>query len=269
MLSLDLSETNELDYAKVISERTIKLTDQIVKPATCISIIEGQDKIRMCTYENMSVIMGEQKSRKSYFVDLMAASALKGVVENMYGENESRLTVIFDTEQADYDFKRRIVRISKMFGKNEQPDNLVCINICTFSATEQVGLINWYLENNPNVGLLIIDGILDLVDDFNDVTQSKEVYIKTRQWRDKYKLHICGVMHTGTTTERNALGHIGRILQRKAESVIILEIPKADKWMTQVSCRFMRGQHFKPFAFRIEDDTPKIDNEFINENVPF
>ena len=269
MLEIDPLKTNELDYAKIIKERTIRLTDEILKPATCISVIKGLEKKRMCTYENMSVIMGEQKSRKSYFVDMMAASALRGTVENLYSENEQKLTALFDTEQGDYDFRRRISRITKLTGQDKQSDKLVCINICTYNANEQVSLIDWFLEHTPGVGLLIIDGILDLVDDFNDITQSKEVYIKTRQWRDKYKLHICGVMHTGTFNERNALGHIGRILQRKAESVIMLEIPKGNKWITQVSCRFMRGQHFESFAFRIDDDLPRIDNEFINEKKSF
>ena len=256
---------------KTIKDREIRFENKIKSNPICIDLIEGVKHIRLCSYGNLSLIMGDQKTRKTFFLIMLIAAAVKGTIHNLSGRNEGKGVVLVDTEQAEHDVYKTLSRIVRLCGMDKQPDNLKVISISALDANEQMDVIEQYLEDNKNVGFLGIDGLLDLVDDFNDIRESKECFLRMKTWLKKYDIHISVIMHIGLFNERTALGHIGKFIQRKAESVIEIKIPEYNDDISEIKARFMRGtQKFKPFILGIDEDgLPYIDTGLRNDGAPF
>jgi subtilase family serine protease len=93
----------------------------------------------------------------------------------------------------------------------------------------------------------VLDGILDLISDFNSVEQSFFLI----QWLKKItKIHnllILCVLHLGKK-DQNSIGHIGSYLDRKAQSVLKIEKNKENKTI-DLSATFLRSSdEFNPIS---------------------
>ena len=95
-------------------------------------------------------------------------------------------------------------------------------------------IIGYMLENMPDVGLLIIDGIRDLMYDINSPSESTDLINLLMRWSSGYNLHIHTVLHLNKGDD-NTRGHIGTELNNKAETV--LQITKSTQEIGRASCR--------------------------------
>jgi hypothetical protein len=115
------------------------------------------------------------------------------------------------------------------------------------SPNEIQQMIEIYLQENPDCSILVLDGILDLISDFNSVEQSFYLI----QWLKKItKIHnllILCVLHLGKK-DQNSIGHIGSYLDRKAQSVLKIEKNKENKTI-DLSATFLRSSdEFNPIS---------------------
>jgi hypothetical protein len=78
-------------------------------------------------------------------------------------------------------------------------------------------LIEQILTHNPKIGLLAIDGLLDLVNDINDVRESKAAITFIKKICDKHNVAIIGIIHQNKGTNFS-LGHLGAFASRFAQS---------------------------------------------------
>jgi hypothetical protein len=118
--------------------------------------------------------------------------------------------------------------------------------------------IEYALYNTPGVGVAIIDGIRDLVHDFNDLEECTEIVNTLMRWTGELKIHIIVVIHTNKG-DSNARGHLGTELMNKAETVISVNRDQANDQVSYCKPEYMRGREFSPFAFRYgENDLPEI-----------
>jgi len=257
-------------YRKLIKDNIVRFKDKVVRAPICIDIIEGLKYVRLATYGGISVIMGAQKSKKTHLLLIMIAACLRGIIFNFCGRNESKKVVLFDTEQNLPDIEIGLWKIVELTGGDKHPENLEVISLNALDADDQLCCIEQYMKDSQDVGFVAVDGLLDLVNDFNDIRESKDCYIRIKKLIKDYKIHFCGIIHTGTANENQALGHIGRVFQRKAESVI--EIKEKNDVLSMVSARFIRGtRKFKPFFIGIDDrGMPYIDTDFEEtDKTPF
>ncbi len=119
------------------------------------------------------------------------------------------------------------------------------------------------LENMPDVGLLIIDGIRDLMYDIN----SPERIDRPNQPLDalvkRYNLHIHTVLHLNKGDD-NTRGHIGTELNNKAETVLQITKSTQDGNISEVKAMHIRDREFDPFAFRINDNAlPEVMDGYV------
>ena len=108
------------------------------------------------------------------------------------------------------------------------------------------------LENMPDVGLLIIDGIRDLMYDINSPSESTDLINLLMRWSSGYNLHIHTVLHLNKGDD-NTRGHIGTELNNKAETVLQITKSTQDGNISEVKAMHIRDREFDPFAFRIND----------------
>lgn len=167
---------------------------------------------------------GLPKAGKSLFITSAIASAYTS--SDVFGmkitlpDNKKKIAY-FDTEGSEFDFYSIVNRLQSQIN-NVLPDSLQLYNCREDSPAEIVELINTYLQLNGEIGCLIIDGILDLVNDFNNVVECNHIIQWLKKITKNYNMLVMVVLHLGKK-DKNSLGHLGSFLDRKSQSVLIVE----------------------------------------------
>ena len=144
----------------------------------------------------------------------------------------------------------------------------------TVGFKHRIQFIEYYLKEKiekDKVGLVVIDGIADLVSDVNDLEQSNNVVQKIMEWSQKFSCHIITVIHSNFGSDKPT-GHLGSLLEKKTETQIQLETNTVNKdWIT-VKCKRSRGYAFDTFSFKVNNvGLPEIIGNLYNplEGVSF
>lgn len=183
--------------------------------------------VRAGTLGNFSASIGKAKSKKSFNVSAMAAAALCGDYVLAYEVKllADRQTVLYvDTEQSRTDCQNQMRRILRLAGQSPDTDNprLVFLSLRQFTPEERIAIIDAAMESLPDIGLVIIDGVRDLLHDINSPTEATTVISLLMKWTDLYQFHLHTVLHQNKSDE-NARGHLGTELANKAETVMLVE----------------------------------------------
>jgi hypothetical protein len=263
--------TNDITEEKTIDNMEMELieqecsvsTDEVLDyPPTALSlgekIIQTKDgdlkiPIPIGTYGNFSFVQAPPKTKKTFFISLLASVYLSG--ENNFGGNikghrEGRCLIHFDTEQGHWHSQRVFKRVEDMAGIKD----LGCYKtyaLRTINYKQRVRFIEYILEQNKgNNGLVIIDGIADLVSDVNNLEESNLCVQKIMELSSKYDCHIITVIHSNYGTDK-ATGHLGSFLYKKCETAISLEQNTVHKDNVTATCKISRGYAFDTFSFSV------------------
>ena len=210
------------------------------------------------TLGNFSASIGKAKSKKTFNVSAIVAAALKnGTVLRYVAElpEEKRKILYVDTEQSPYHCLKVMKRILRMAGLPDDRDNehLEFLALRKYTPEQRIRIVEQAIYNTPDIGLVIIDGIRDMVYDINSPGESTRIISKLMQWTDDRQIHIHTVLHQNKNDE-HARGHIGTELNNKAETIMQVEVDKEDKTVSVVEAVHIRDREFEPFAFRINEE---------------
>jgi len=210
------------------------------------------------TAGNFVALTGAAKTGKSTFISAIITSALLGKPFfdfNIQTYPDKYKIAIFDTEQSPYDFNRCINRIEKNTGY-ERSGVFKFFNAFLMredNSTEILKMINNYLNNTPELAVLIIDGILDCIDNMNDETASKRLIRILKKWGKKHDILIIIVLHIGKK-DLSSIGHIGSASDRYAQSTLIVEKTKTGTFLCQ--SKFLRSaKDFDPIEIMYKEET--------------
>ena len=147
-------------------------------------------------------------------------------------------------------------------------ENLDFICLREYSPAIRIGVIDYALRQRKGYGLVIIDGIRDLMLDINSTGESVEVINKMMEWSSKYDLHIHCVLHLNKG-DNNVRGHIGTEMSNKAETVLVISKNNDCPNVSEVHALHIREKEFKPFAFTVnEGGLPVLAEGHLFENAP-
>ena len=210
--------------------------------------------IALGTYGNLSVITAPPKTKKTFFVSLLASAYLSG--KNIYsgqikGHRGNGDLIHFDTEQGNW-------HASKVFKRPLDMDTSIKENkyhtfaLRTVGFKERLEFIEYYLkEKIKEPSLVIIDGVADLCGDVNNIEQSNNLVSALMRISTQCNVHIICVIHQNYGSQKLGTGHLGSALEKKAETVISLEANTVNKdWIT-VKCGRSRGYSFETFSFEV------------------
>lgn len=200
----------------------------------------------------ITAIAGKAKTGKSFAVSILVASVLGCTDFGFIPSRENAKVLYFDTEQGDSYVARIIRRIHRLLGWDIRTDNprLIPYKLREQPQEERFNFIlDKVSEYEPN--LIIIDGIADLVFDFNDVRESTEKVVKLLDMCSRFDVAILTVLHENKSKDdRNMKGHLGTMLLQKCACVFHLE-KKGDTYtVTNTDCR---NRPIEAFAFLIDD----------------
>lgn len=254
-------QEQDLDFKKIHDLQFVDI-DEVLKPQpVAISIGTSQYKgknypIPFGSYGDFSCIVGASKSKKTFLKSLFTSCYIGGNA-NIYaseikGHNVGNKWIIdIDTEQSEFHAQRVFRRVAEMVGTN--PTNYKPFALRTLSANERLKFIDWIFNESHykgNIGLLIIDGVADLVSDVNNLEQSNEVSQKLLEWSGNENCHIITVLHRNFGSAKPT-GHLGSAVLKKAETVVFVE--KEDDAVL-VTSEYSRNQPFENFAFAIDNN---------------
>lgn len=247
------------DISLDISQYRILITDKFTDPEP---LVKQGDKV-IVSRGNIATITGKPKAFKTFLTSSIAVGVLEDEFLSISGDCKKLLFV--DTEQSKSHVNNVQKRIYKLCGwdLSKSNDKLVMLSLREFSPEER---LNKTLEAikiwKPD--LLIIDGIRDLVNDFNDLKESAEITGRLMAVTTEYSSGIITVLHQNKA-DNNARGHLGSELCNKSETV--LQVVN-DNGIATVSPVYSRNQEISLFSFRVdasglpvECNVPKIEKQ--------
>lgn len=251
-----------MEMELIEQECSVSTKDLLDYPPTALSLGEktiqtkkGDIKIPIPigTYGNFSFVQAPPKTKKTFFISLLASVYLSG--ENNFGgdirgHRENRCLMHFDTEQSEWHSQRVFKRVEDMAGMSD----LGCYKtfaLRTISYKKRIQFIEYVLEKNKGKnGLVLIDGIADLVSDVNNLEESNLCVQKIMELSAVYDCHIVAVIHSNYGSDK-ATGHLGSFLYKKTECAISLEQNPVHKDNITAHCKISRGYSFESFSFSI------------------
>jgi RecA-family ATPase len=210
--NLDSLETRRFNYTLIPPPEVKLLTigDNLILSRSNFALLTGAPKVGKSTFT--SVILASAIARHAIF----------DIQLHCY-EDKPRVA-LFDTEQANTDLYKSVKRVMELSGfRDSLPESLDVYALRQDSCDVIVKIIEFYIQNTPNCGIIIIDGLLDLVVNFNDEKECKKLIDFLKKVTADYGIGIIGILHTGKTTGQS-VGHIGSFADRYCQSN--LEISK-------------------------------------------
>jgi hypothetical protein len=233
-------------------------SERIIENDEFWSFIDTDRKTGIFKAGTFSVITGQQKTRKTFFLSILASSwiARNTKVVNLISNppENKKVCLYFDTEQSESSAQRVQKRILKL-AKLESSNNFHYFNMRGAEIVEQIDFIFKAIDIIENVGFVIIDGIADLLESINDEINTKKLHRLIEKTTIEKSIHLTYVLHFNKGSE-HVSGWIGSTGVRKADCVIKLskckELPNK---RSVVTCMDLRdSQNFDDFSFEISED---------------
>lgn len=232
------------------SQYEIKVTDQYNKPDGLI--YQGERLI--LSRGNIATITGKAKAGKGCTcIGIMAA--LEDECLSLTLDESIKRILYIDTEQANYHAQNIIKRVYRLcdWDLSLPRDELILLALRPKTAKERFNITEMAIQYyKPD--LVFVDGVRDLLNDFNSIDESSEVVNSLMKWSHDYNCGIVNVIHVNKN-DRNARGHCGTELINKSESV--LDVVNNDGIIT-VTAPYSRNIPPDDFSFKIVNGLPQL-----------
>lgn len=223
-------------------------------------VLSSYDKI-IGTLGSVVVLTGKPKARKSTFLHaILAGMMLNESIFRMRGsmpDNKRRVCLI-DTEQSNFDLYHSLRRLALFTGRPlAEVPNLDVYSARALDCMQIRNLIESICETTPAIGVIAIDGLIDLVNDINDVKEAKGAINFIKRIIDTYNVLVIGVIHQNKGTNYS-LGHLGSFASRFAQSE--LQIEKNQDGTSTLSGVFLRSaDQIEPITIYFDEHNNRYD----------
>ncbi len=231
-----------------LKDLEIHFSDQIQEPDP---ILKQGDALLM-SRGNISFIKGKAKARKSFLSSIFVTSFFGNDSFGLQSGSPDGKVLFIDSEQANSHVHKVLRRIYKLCNWSIENSRLKVLALREYSFKErQIILEKAIKDYRPD--LIILDGAVDIIGDFNSAEESKQVIGLLMKLSTEYNCHICGVLHEGKGNGE-LRGHYGAEALNKGETVF--EVVKNEDVST-VTPNATRNMPFDDFHFRIENSLPE------------
>ncbi|HEY4193992.1 MAG TPA: AAA family ATPase, partial [Mucilaginibacter sp.] len=220
-------------------------------PVPLVKLINGETEISLITLKSFSLWQGKQKSKKTTLLAMMVAAFIsqgKSADNIRFESAMDSVVLIFDNEQGESYAARTMKLILKLAGVDYSPKLIYC-DLREYSPADRMKIIEAGIQNTPDVKLVIIDGLVDLLNDFMDAGEGHLSITAIIKLCSTYDIHVGGVLHQNKA-DKNARAHVGTISSQKCEIEISTEVDPNDPSQSLVECVNSRGMPFEKFAIK-------------------
>lgn len=268
------SEEEVDEMAALLASLETDSTQEIEEPEKAITLRFGMDSFIYGTMGNFSLIQGKAKSRKSFFLSALMAGAISAhdVCGHIRGHLSDKVNIYIDTEQGQWHSaiaKKRIQSMATLDPRINHPNFKHYQFRGLLTNKERLKMTDYIMQTNDNIGLVVIDGIVDLASKgVNDEEEATAIASKLLQWTSDKNCHIACVLHENKN-DRNAKGHLGSYLVQKAETTISLAKSETRPGASDIVPEYTRNKEFPPMIMTIEGyDSISLEMQEPIESIP-
>ena len=266
-----MDKERQIALTNKLYETRLDPSKKIEQPPILLSIAErnGTQTVYKPIFSlgDLSLIQGRQKSKKTFFTSTICTSLLNEYtyIDKLAPTPPDGTTIaIFDTEQSDYYAQITNRRIASLSGDS----NFYYFALRDSTPKERQQIIEHFITTHKGkISYVLIDGIVDLLFDFNDLKECSGLVQWVMRITKEYNVHISCILHENNS-DGKARGHIGTMLAQKAETV--LRIKKNDKQPSRstITGADTRGAGFIPFDIEIDyNGTPHLVDAEDTKNI--
>lgn len=247
----ETEEEKKLRLEKVLQDNRFDYQNPPKEGEGLISILQGNEELSILNRQGLLAVFGKTGVRKSTFLTIIGTAAYTKQKVGRISTNISGDIVWFDTEQSGIEFYNLQRKMHDMCDLSDNTHRIKSYSLVELSnLQDRLDAIELAMQKSDNVGLLIVDGIKDLLLDSNDESTSKQVIEILRSYTVKYDCGLVTVLHTDKLGT-HMVGRLGTLLGEKASYTLKLELA-GGTGETIVSGDKTRGKKFSPF--RINHD---------------
>ncbi len=243
---------------KELLKHLISVDDEY-PPEECLLEIDG---VGFFPKGDICAIKAKQKQGKTNAISIMVAAILCGKWGQLKAALSNARVMVIDTEQKPADTQLVYNRTLAIAGlpKKDIFERFRTFNFRALTREEKIEAVKLaIMEYKPDI--VFIDGIVDLMGNFNEVDDSKQIIDELMRLSSKevsgVDIAIACVLHTNKATDdHNMRGHVGTMLAQKSGTV--LEVKK-DNGIITVSNSDSRHKEVPEWSFRFDDNGNIVD----------
>ena len=255
----------EQQIKDILSKSRLEVTHKFEVPPVCLEIVneDEHESAILGTYGNFSTYVAAPKIGKTTAIAIVVASYIQPnriAAFQSHVQNGKEVALWIDTEQGKNEAVNTLKSICSFadLPQDKQPENLVYYPLREFSHSVRVQVTEYLINNTPNVGLVVIDGIRDLINSINDEREATFIAGKLLKWSEQKQIHIITILHQNKG-DGNARGHLGTELMNKSETVITLakDTDNGER-QTIFEPKHTRHKDFKKFGIVLRNNRPQL-----------
>jgi hypothetical protein len=240
-----------IDYFASVEGVADKCRVDLTKEYPKLEFLLKRDGTGVFPKGDIQAIKGKAKSGKSTLILTLSAALLKGDFNGFQAINSSTRVVYVDTEQNERNTQLFGLKLYKLCGWDTGEENSRFVAYSLRGETAEMrGNVIEYLIKELRPDIIFIDGIRDLIADFNDIGESNAIVGRLMRLSREYNAAICVVLHENKT-DGNMRGHLGTEVTNKCSEVYKVTNDKGAMLVEQTECRNIP---VKDFAFTIGAD---------------
>lgn len=137
----------------------------------------------------------------------------------------------------------------------EKIEDFDCISLICTSRDVRIDTIEEYVRYNNFVGVIVIDVVSDIVEDFNNSSDTQNFFDKANQLISDLDISFLFIIHENPNVhDKKARGHLGTESRNKASVTISISSMKDDK----IKIEYLKTRHEKlpePFYMCYDDES--------------
>jgi hypothetical protein len=220
-----------------LSKCEIKFGDLIPEPEPILMFGD----ILVLSRGNIATVKGKAKARKSFFIAYL--------LQQFFEQNPDANALLLDTEQSKTFVYKLLKRVYKLMGWTKQNNRLKVLTLREYEVLQRRDVLIQAVGEFKS-DFIVLDGGVDIICDFNNADESKQVAGLLMKLSTEYNCHILNVLHEGKTNGE-LRGHFGAEMLNKSETVF--DVVK-DGDVSNVLPNATRNAPFDEFSFSIDAD---------------
>ena len=211
------------------------------------------DHVGCFALKDLVGVKAKQKAGKTTMIGILIAALLCGQWNKVKRAINRPAKILYvDTEQKERDTNRLNHKVLRMANLPiQEVEGLHFVNLRKLTTQECREIVPRFIEVlRPDI--VFLDGIVDLVSDFNSVEESQAVVRQHLMLAESFNCCIVEVLHVNKARDDNNMrGHLGTILSQKASNVFECQKDKNMNIVT-VSCDDYRNAPVPSWSFSFD-----------------
>jgi hypothetical protein len=252
-------DAGPFDYGEILSNAEVFLNDEFPSSDAILVSVTPTGEVPVFTPGNISFISGKPKTCKT----TLAGGFMVGL-HHRYASFESRLSpeqneiIFLDCEMGGRRTQELARLVCKMLSVESLPRNIRFFSIRQFDTAMRLSLLEYMAFHSPNLAIIFLDGIRDLILDVNSNYEVSKLMEKLLNIIERTNIHLCTIIHQNKINS-DVRGALGTELSNKCELALSLtKKEESGEVIYTVKTDLSRDKEFPSFAFQRTDDGIKL-----------